>query len=583
MVNQKKSNSFSFLIFLCFVGILLYVLLSKGLETLKKANINILPREDVIEISIIYAPESELYLKDVITKFNHRREKVNRKIVKVIGKSGSSGTIKDSIVNAVNGSKVGNIEKPTIFSPSVSHWLQMVNYETNQEVFDIANSRATANAPVVIAIWESRLNLLRKRFGENIGWEELLKVLNSPNGWRDFGADPNSRKVVYYGHTDPYISSTALSTLMAEFLASAQEVKKARIEKLTKADVQNKAVQSKVQEIENLIRHYSSRTTEFKEYIARGPEYLDFVALEENDLIYINQGKTEYKPPEKLVALYPKEGTYIHEHPFGIVNAVWVSDEQRKAAEIFTNYVLSKEVQEKILENGFRPANTEVPLKYPIATELGVNPDEPKRTLSVPAPETIVAIQQSWNYVKKKAHIYLLIDTSGSMDGDKILRAKEAIQIFANKFSPANEIGLISFNSSVSEVVPKRSLENNRSQIQNGVNELRADGSTALYDGILATTEKLKAESNGGNNKIKAIILLSDGQDTASAHSLREVTEELEKSQLSDNPIFVIPIAYGKDADISALNSIARASKTNVQIGDSGDIQKLFELISSYF
>ena len=39
-----------------------------------------------------------------------------------------------------------------------------------------------------------------------------------------------------------------------------------------------------VRNIEELIRHYSSRTTEFKEYIAQGPAYLDFVALEENDL-----------------------------------------------------------------------------------------------------------------------------------------------------------------------------------------------------------------------------------------------------------------------------------------------------------
>ena len=73
-----------------------------------------------------------------------------------------------------------------------------------------------------------------------------------------------------------------------------------------------------MRQIECLIKHYSSRTTEFKEYIAQGPNYLDFVALEENDLIYINQGKTAYKPPEKLVALYPKEGTFWHEHPFAI-------------------------------------------------------------------------------------------------------------------------------------------------------------------------------------------------------------------------------------------------------------------------
>jgi hypothetical protein len=45
----------------------------------------------------------------------------------------------------------------------------------------------------------------------------------------------------------------------------------------------------------------------------------------------------------------------------------------------------------------------------------------------------------------------------------------------------------------------------------------------------------------------------------------------------------VIPIAYGSDADISTLNSIARAANTKVQSGDPEEIRTLLELISSYF
>src|SRR5690606_29006788 len=108
--------------------------------------------------------------------------------------------------------------------------------------------------------------------------------------------------------TDPFVSSTGLSTLIAEFYASARANGFTGRE-LDIQQVRDSDVQSGVRAIEQLIRHYSTRTTEFKEYIAQGPNYLDFVALEENDLIYINRGLTQYKPPEKLVALYPKEGT----------------------------------------------------------------------------------------------------------------------------------------------------------------------------------------------------------------------------------------------------------------------------------
>jgi hypothetical protein len=49
------------------------------------------------------------------------------------------------------------------------------------------------------------------------------------------------------------------------------------------------------------------------------------------------------------------------------------------------------------------------------------------------------------------------------------------------------------------------------------------------------------------------------------------------------NPLLIFPVAYGDDADISALNTIARTSSTKVITGDESGIQQLFELLSSYF
>lgn len=61
-----------------------------------------------------------------------------------------------------------------------------------------------------MAIWQSRLEAIqRKNGGKSVGWEELLQVMNSPNGWADYGIS-GYRTTVYYGHTDPYVSSTAL-------------------------------------------------------------------------------------------------------------------------------------------------------------------------------------------------------------------------------------------------------------------------------------------------------------------------------------------------------------------------------------
>jgi len=550
--------------------------------------------DNALEISIIYAPEEKLYIEEAIADFNRsygddtnpltgQSLSNNEQPIYVSGKPGSSGTVHQGIINAFIAPNNSNVARPTIFSPSVSHWLALVNYQTGRQVFDLADSPPTALAPVVMAIWESRLEALQEaNGGEPVGWEELIEVINQPDGWGAYGIE--GRNTVYYGHTDPYVSSTALSTLISEFYASGRyNGGQNDFRRLTLDIVDDEQVQDGVRQIEELIKHYSSRTTEFKEYIAQGPDYLDFVALEENDLIYINQGKTAYKPPEKLVALYPKEGTFWHEHPFAIPNADWVSDEQRAAAKIFTEYIRSKPVQEKVMEAGFRPVNLEVEVGYPIATELGVDPLQPATVLDVPDPDVIAAVQASWQYVKKQADILLVIDTSGSMEGAKMAQAKEAAQLFMDRLPPQNRVSLMTFDEVTQVRVPLSTLETVQQRMRSEIEQIEAVGGTALYDAMIESIIQLNNGGSGdqsGDNRIQAIVVLSDGQDTSSIHALRDVTSMARGER---NPILIFPVAYGNDADINALNNIARFSSTKVLSGDPSGIEELFQLISSYF
>lgn len=556
------------------------------------ATATVAPAANAITISIIYAPESDLYLKEAIADFNRayaegrnpitgERLASGERPIFVEGQTGSSGTVAQGIVNAFIAPNNANVAQPTIFAPSVSHWLALANYQAGRQIFDLSNSPATANAPVVMAIWESRLKAIQEANpGEEIGWSHLLEVLNNPEGWAAYGI-PGERTTVYYGHTDPFISSTALSTLIAEYYASARAngITERRISMQT---VRDENVQEGVRDIEALIRHYSSRTTEFKEYIAQGPDYLDFVALEENDLIYINQGKTEYQPPERLVALYPAEGTFWHEHPFSIPNAPWVTPEQAEAARIFTDYVLSQPVQEKVLAAGFRPVNPAVPVGYPITPELGVDPNQPYTVLEIPEPDVITSIQESWSFVKKQADIWLLIDTSGSMYGDKMEQAKAAALAFIDQTESTNRVGLITFDTTVEVIVPMGNVETNADELRTAINRLQADGDTALYDGIINVFEQIRETEDEGD-RIRAVVLLSDGADTASASARQSAVDAILSERSAQNPVLLIPIAYGSDADTGVLNSFARASNTKLQPGDPTRITQLLELISSYF
>ena len=543
---------------------------------------------NTIPITIVYAPEEAVYLEPAIARYNasyasgidpltEKPLSADEQRILVSGQAGSSGTVHQGIINAILAPNNANVERPTIFAPSVSHWPALVNHQTGRELFDLTQCQPTALTPLVIAIWESRLQALQQaNGGKPVGWADLVAVLSAKEGWQAYGLP--GRQTVYYGHTDPYISSTGLSTLIAEFYASAYaQSPDEQLRRLTLDTVNDQTVQEGVRHIEALIKHYSERTTEFKEYIAQGPDYLDFVALEENDLIYINQGKTDYQPPERLVALYPTEGTFWHEHPFCVPTADWVSPAQRDAAAHFTQYIRSPAVQRAVMAAGFRPVDLTIKLDAPFTAAFGVDPLQPRTVLETPSPDVIATIQASWQYVKKQADILLVIDVSGSMAGEKLAQAKQAAHRFLDLLALQNQVSLLTFNGQIEQVIPFQPLEVNVNNLHSAIEGLEADGGTALYDAVGAALKRLQAQDD---QRIRAMIVLSDGQDTGSLTTLHALTQMDRGTQ---NPLLVFPVAYGSDADIGALNRLASYASTKVLSGDEAGIQALFTLLSSYF
>src|SRR5690606_26250299 len=232
---------------------------------------------------------------------------------------------------------------------------------------------------------------------------------------------------------------------------------------------------------------------------------------------------------------------------------------------------------------GFRPANPDVPLDFPFVEENGVTPEGPPTVLDVPAPEVIAAIQQSWSFVKKQADLMLLIDISGSMEAEgKLEQAKQAAQAFIQNMESTNRVGLALFSENFEIRVPLDNLESNRQRLINNIVGLRAQGGTALYYSLQEAVEFMNQQDE--TERIRAVVLLSDGADTSQGGpTLNDALRSIAASRETLNPVIVIPVAYGADADINALNSIARSSNTSVQAGDPQNILQVLEIISSYF
>ena len=105
----------------------------------------------------------------------------------------------------------------------------------------------------------------------------------------------------------------------------------------------------------------------------------------------------------------------IVDNPFFILDAEWVDDTEREGAELFGEFVQQPDNQERVLEFGFRPGNTDVAIGDPITTDNGVDPDQPQTLLETPEPPVMIELLDRWDEQRKPARVELLIDVSGSM------------------------------------------------------------------------------------------------------------------------------------------------------------------------
>jgi Ca-activated chloride channel homolog len=106
-------------------------------------------------------------------------------------------------------------------------------------------------------------------------------------------------------------------------------------------------------------------------------------------------------------------------------------------------------------------------------------------------------------------HTVLVIDRSGSMDeAGKIEGAREAAQAFVRQMRPGDQTAVIAF-SSAPEL--EQRFTSDTELLERAIRGIRASGSTALYDSMIAGVEQLKGLSGR-----RALLLLTDGRDILS-------------------------------------------------------------------
>lgn len=182
-----------------------------------------------------------------------------------------------------------------------------------------------------------------------------------------------------------------------------------------------------------------------------------------------------------------------------------------------------------------------------------------------PVPEDMSWIHKSPKDMVQTAHktVYLTIDISGSMSGDPLKEARQAIRKFVNSSDLTHtSVGLIAFSDSASVIVEATQDGN---KLNRGTDSLAAQGGT--YEPLSFVHGKLKDLKNP-----RYCVILTDGQWSGRDQAIKTAQE------MHLDGIEIIAIGFGS-ANVDFLRRIATSEESALLISDS-EIGSAFENIA---
>lgn len=154
--------------------------------------------------------------------------------------------------------------------------------------------------------------------------------------------------------------------------------------------------------------------------------------------------------------------------------------------------------------------------------------------------------------------IVFVLDTSGSMGGQRILEAKRALRAMIEALAPGDRFGVVAFSSGATTLSPGLVDVSDAAATATVVAAMDAHfdgGGTNVEAGLSAAGEILK--SDGDLSATADILLLSDGLPTSGSTSTAAITgslSDIDAELAADLRLFALGIGYGLDQ--SFLNTL---------------------------
>ncbi|MDT0434394.1 MULTISPECIES: substrate-binding and vWA domain-containing protein [Streptomyces] len=275
-----------------------------------------------------------------------------------------------------------------------------------------------------------------------------------------------------------------------------------------------------------------------------------------------------------LTVIRPKDGVVTADYPLS--SLAGTSATTREDVRRLTAALRSAPIQRLITERTHRrPVVASVPPAAGLDTAR-------RRELPFPGSRSVAdgLLDAYENELRRPSRTVYVLDTSGSMRGERIARLKTALTGLTGDFREREEVTLMPFGSGVKSVRthvvepadPERGLDGIRADTR----ALEADGDTAIYTSLEAAYGHL----GSGGDTFTSIVLMTDGENTTGARPA-EFDAFYRGLDGRQREIPVFPILFG-DSDRAELTHIADLTGGRLFDARQGSLDGAFEEIRGY-
>ena len=172
-------------------------------------------------------------------------------------------------------------------------------------------------------------------------------------------------------------------------------------------------------------------------------------------------------------------------------------------------------------------------------------------------------------------NLTLAIDVSGSVQKDMAEEENAARRFARALLRSQDQMSLLQFATEVRELTP---FTNKISKIESGLGKLHGDWATALYDAIYLASQRL-----GGKQGRRILVLVSDGDDTASSATYAEAVEQALRNEVMIYSLIDVPVEASAGRDLGgehALITLAEQTGGKSFYVSGGGLDKAFAQVS---